>query len=285
VRLDPVSLSVLDFFTPSNHLMMNAADLDFGGSGPMIIPQSKFVVGGGKEGVMHVWHLDALGGFTADDGPVVQKFPAGLEVLHAFDTGNDMPGGAVIGGFVPFTHSGHIMGGPVYWPRSSTLGTLYNWSENSELRAYKVNPGLPVPITYPATHVGPDYQAGHPGGILTLSASGTDAGSAIVWAATYDAGPPVFPLGVLGALNDVRAGTLRAYSAENLALLWTSDQAPGDQLGNFAKFTPPTVAAGRVYMATFSNRLVVYGLRRHNYSRPVSSGIAAWLNNLLEAED
>ena len=31
-------------------------------------------------------------------------------------------------------------------------------------------------------------------------------------------------------------------------------------VGNFAKFTPPTVTNGRVYLATFSNVLRVYGL-------------------------
>jgi hypothetical protein len=31
-------------------------------------------------------------------------------------------------------------------------------------------------------------------------------------------------------------------------------------VGNFAKFTPPTVADGHVFLATFSNTLRVYGL-------------------------
>jgi hypothetical protein len=43
--------------------------------------------------------------------------------------------------------------------------------------------------------------------------------------------------------------------------LWNSRQnAPGDDFGNFAKFSPPTIANGKVYLATFSNQLVVYGL-------------------------
>jgi len=33
-----------------------------------------------------------------------------------------------------------------------------------------------------------------------------------------------------------------------------------DAVGNFAKFVAPTVANGKVYLATFSNRLNVYGL-------------------------
>jgi len=33
-----------------------------------------------------------------------------------------------------------------------------------------------------------------------------------------------------------------------------------DDMGNFAKFCPPTIANGKVYLSTFSNQLVVYGL-------------------------
>ena len=39
------------------------------------------------------------------------------------------------------------------------------------------------------------------------------------------------------------------------------DRSPNiSAVGNFAKFCPPTVANGKVYLATFSNRLNVYGL-------------------------
>ena len=44
--------------------------------------------------------------------------------------------------------------------------------------------------------------------------------------------------------------------------------AAQDHLGNFAKFTPVTVANGKVYAATFSNRLAVYGLRPLTDPRP-----------------
>jgi PKD repeat protein len=94
---------------------------------------------------------------------------------------------------------------------------------------------------------------GQPGGILSLSASGTNAGSAIVWAVHQlngDANQQVLP------------GILHAYDARNVAVeLWNSEQnSARDRVGNFAKFVPPTVANGKVYLATFSGRLDVYGL-------------------------
>ena len=33
-----------------------------------------------------------------------------------------------------------------------------------------------------------------------------------------------------------------------------------DAVGNYAKFSCPTIANGKVYLATFSNKLMVYGL-------------------------
>src|SRR6202022_2086738 len=45
-----------------------------------------------------------------------------------------------------------------------------------------------------------------------------------------------------------------------LQQLWSSDENPGDSTGKFAKYVPPTVANGRVYLASFSGQLHVYGL-------------------------
>ena len=61
---------------------------------------------------------------------------------------------------------------------------------------------------------------------------------------------------------DVVSGVLHAFDASDLTHeLWNTRMVPArDDLGNFAKFVPPTVANGRVYVATFSNRLLVYGL-------------------------
>ncbi len=88
--------------------------------------------------------------------------------------------------------------------------------------------------------------------MLTISSNRGQGG--IVWATTptnNDANQKVVP------------GILRAYDANNLQReLWNSYQAPArDDFGNFSKNAPPTVANGKVYLATFSHHLSVYGLR------------------------
>jgi hypothetical protein len=87
-----------------------------------------------------------------------------------------------------------------------------------------------------------------------LRHNGNTAGSAIVWTLHPTAG---------NANHATVAGTLQAYKADDLTEpLWSSNHDPRgiDDLGDFAKFCPPVVANGRVYVATFSQQLVVYGL-------------------------
>ena len=107
--------------------------------------------------------------------------------------------------------------------------------------------GEPLPVTSPML-----APRGMPGGILSISAHGNAAGSGIVWAS----------LPLQGDANqNVVPGILRAFDAQNVAReLWNSHQnAARDDVGNFAKFCPPTVADGKVYLGTFSGKLNVYG--------------------------
>jgi hypothetical protein len=106
-----------------------------------------------------------------------------------------------------------------------------------------------------------------PGGMLTVSANGNARGSAIVWTLHPTAG---------NANHATVAGTLQAYRADDLTQpLFSSNHDPlgTDDLGDFAKFCPPVAANGRVYVATFSRQLVVYGL----LSEGLGSTIGDWL--------
>jgi outer membrane protein assembly factor BamB len=254
---------------------INELDLDLGGSGPMIVPGNRFVIGGGKQGVMHVWRLDSLGGFSASDASVVQKFVVG----DPESQDNDFAGEDSAIMQWHDVRSGHIMGGPVYWPRPANAGgsLMFNWSEDSELRSYTVDPQATSPIDPRPFARGVAWLQGHPGGILALSANRATPRSGIVWAATYDAQHDE-----TGALRHVRPGFLRAYDAETLVEVWRSDDERNDDVGNFAKFVPPTVANGRVYLATFSDDVKVYGLRNHRYARPAAQAFIQAVLPLLD---
>ena len=127
-------------------------------------------------------------------------------------------------------------------------GMVYVWAAGDTVRAYQVSGGK---LTLAQAGPSP-LPSGLPGGMLSLSSNGATPGTAILWVSqprTGDASQATVP------------GILQAYDASSLATeLWDSLETPGDDCGAFAKFAPPTVANGRVYVATFSNQLAVYGL-------------------------
>ena len=70
------------------------------------------------------------------------------------------------------------------------------------------------------------------------------------------------PYGIGDANQQVVPGTLpRIRCCGFVARIWNSRQnARRDDLGSLAKFNTPIVANGKVYVATFSEQVVVYGL-------------------------
>ena len=228
IKLDS-TLHVLDWFTPYNSAAMNAGDLDLGSSGLMGIPGTNEFIGGGKTSVLYLVNAANMGGYNSNTDGVVQEVP-----LNAF----------------------HLHGGPIYWNSPAHGPTIYTWAEQDYLKAFSFASGLVVPApisqsSFRAPAAPGDVYAAMPGGILSLSASGSQAGTGIVWACI----PSKTGHGAL-------PGVLRAFDADNLTHeLWDSTQnAARDDYGIFGKFTPPTVAAGKVYVATSSGQLAVYGL-------------------------
>jgi hypothetical protein len=222
------NFTIASWFTPYNFTNLENGDVDLGSAGLLLIPGTTLALSGGKEGKYYLVNRDNMGGLsgsTTADTNIVQSFSPSSHQIH---------------------------GGPIWWDGPGA-SYAYVQTATDYLRQYKFDPPtgkflLPNFAQSPTAAAG-----GQPGGILALSANGTNAGSGIVWA-THN---------VSGDANQaVVTGILRAYNAQNVASeLWNSEQLSArDSVGNLAKFVPPTVANGKVYLATFSNRLNVYGL-------------------------
>ena len=147
--------------------------------------------------------------------------------------------------------NGHVHGSPVFAHDPVVGDMLYVWTENDHLRQYRivVDHLNTTPVAFSVDQAPP----GMPGGFLTISSDGQKPQTGIVWATR--------PRDANANWNTV-PGILEAYDSSDVShLLWNSTQdAPRDELGMFAKFNPPTVANGKVYVATFSRELAVYGL-------------------------
>jgi hypothetical protein len=137
---------------------------------------------------------------------------------------------------------------------------LYVWGENDFLRAFRFD-SASQRLTEPAFTRGTVLPPiGMPGGMMTLSADGSAGGTGILWATTPRAGD---------ANQNVVPGVLHAFDAELLGNPLWSSSGPGDDPLNFAKGSPPLVANGRVYLASMSNVVSVYGPKTN--PRPVQN--------------
>ena len=146
----------------------------------------------------------------------------------------------------------HLHGSPVYFMDNNGSEYVYAWAETGLLKQF--------PFDRPALRfdtlnkkVGNTVLPyGMPGAMLAVSSKGSQQGTGILWASH-----PINGDANLGTVP----GILQAFDATDVTHeLWNSNMnGQRDAVGNFAKFVCPTIANGKVYLATFSNRINVYG--------------------------
>jgi hypothetical protein len=242
VRLTNVGVSgtptVGTWFMPSDVASLDTADSDIGSSGPLLIPGTSLLVGGGKNGIFYVLNRTTMGGFRSGSPPEPQ----------------------IVQRFSPSSNNGQIVGSPVWW-ESPAGPRLYVWPGKAQLAAFAFDRTSNL-FNTTAVAKGVDNPTSDPqGGQLSLSANGSSAGTGIVWG--------THPLSSTGGGGAV-AGVLYAYNAENVAQkLWDSNQRSADNMASATKYVPPTVANGKVYVGTFSDKVEVYGLFQ---APPVDAG-------------
>ena len=251
---------------------LDAEDLDITSSGPLLIPEpgNGDLITGGKTGRLYL--LDRA------DMALKQTFRAAVNNSNPAIGPEDCTYG------VPDSDHAcpHIHSGPVYWHGPEPdFARIYVWTERDYLRAYRYSfasglilrsDGTPIAAP-PALNLDGPNQSVHgadlipladsydhirvmPGGTLSVSANGSKSDTGIVWATQV--------LRDNAEYKNV-PGILRAYDAITLQELWNSGayQFDPDFLGKHAKYAPVTIAGGRVFAPTNSNRLVVYGLLGH----------------------
>jgi hypothetical protein len=264
-------LEVQDYWAAYSDFGREDQDQDLGAAGVFLIPARGNLVGGGKDGILYNLNKDDLGKhswnphfnlpFVASYLPAAPNGGAGLPTSTVPDPNwpivkrdrnlhNHTPNGKTY----------HLHGTPVYM-ETATAGIVFLWGENERLKAYNYDFATKRIASFRAE--GTQWASGNmpspggmPGGRLTVSSNGTTPATGVVWS-TYP---------VQGNANtQVVRGALVAYDATEAAngklkQLFHSDTKPENRLGNFAKFSTPVVANGKVYVGTFSKKVVQYGL-------------------------
>lgn len=254
---------VVTWFIPYNYANLNSQDADLGVGGAVVLPGvtapngKSLMLTGSKEGKLYVLYRDAMGGNCP-----TSQCTSGTGDTNVYQTW--LGSGNVSG-------ARHIHGSPVWWDGPGGP-YIYIWNENDFGRGYSFNKATGLFNTAQTAQLTTLIKPpnGMPGGIMSLSANGNTAGTGIIWALTPLCGD---------ANPTTRPGILRAFDATDLRKeLWNSEQiatTPAtnpcttydpssyqirDRMGYLAKFNPPMVANGKVYVGTFSDQLVVYGL-------------------------
>jgi hypothetical protein len=186
-----------------------------------------------------------------------QDFGSGGVLLAPAPTGNRLIGGGKTGTLyvIDTARMGHqraknshvqavLNGGhPIFSSAAYYNGMVYIQAVGDVLRQYQlVNGNLIGPIAASGTVFN------YPGATPSISANGSNNG--VVWEVEHTS-----TRGTTGP------AVLHAYSAANVGQQLYNSTAAGarDQLGTAVKFTVPTIASGKVYVATQSG-LTVFGL-------------------------
>jgi outer membrane protein assembly factor BamB len=265
-------LVVADFWGAFSDFGREDEDQDLGAAGVFIIPERGNLVGGGKDGILYNLNKDDLGKnrwdphfnlpFVATYLPNPPNGAAGLPVSTPAD--QNWPIVNLDRNLPMHTPTGktyHIHGTPVYM-EDATGGFVFIWGENERVKAYDYDFATKRITAFRAQGAQfasgiMDAPGGMPGGRLVVSSNGRMPNTGVVWGVYPTQG---------NANSNVVHGALVAYDASRvlfggrLRQLFHSDDDAGDDMGNFAKYSTPIVANGRVYVGTFSNKVVQYGL-------------------------
>jgi hypothetical protein len=266
LRFDPQTLEVLDYFSPffsdyDDQNLLDPLDIDLGSAGAILIPNTTLLMASGKMGIGYVVDTGNLGKWSPNGDKIVQ------EVRLSWRPEKKSCADKISGS--------EVLDSPILWQGPDGLH-VYLWAGDDFLRGYLLDgssrfqsEGLcfcKAPYKYftGATIDVPDPPCGvpsskgtevsnTPGGSISLSSNGMKSGTAIVWATHAPT----------GSTNSIPTyGVLEAYDATDLTSpLWsTKTNGSSEPAWNWAKYAPPTIANGKVYVATFSKELNVYGL-------------------------
>ena len=221
------TLQVASYFTPGNYAFLDLYDLDYGSMGGLLIPGSAHYLTGAKDGRLYLLDRDDMGGYSASASVAHQTVDLGP--------------------------SANLRAQAAYY-KGSARELVYVWSENSPLHAFPFDRSSNRLDAAAAVRSSAGGPTGGSGAVLSVSSNGSNDGTGILWASYAFEGD---------ANHTVSPGILRAFDASDVTKeLWNNRQfVARDGAGMYAKFSAPTIANGHVYLATFSNRIVVYGLQ------------------------
>jgi len=278
------SFSVSDGCIAHDQSFLMWTDLDLGTVSPLLLPPHH-LVGGGKEGIFFILDRNAMGEITQSSQVVCAAHNTFWGPLNQ---GNDLSSYEGYGVTQNQNLWPHIHGAPAYWG-NSLGGTVYVAAERDYPRAYSWSAqtatlsrspfAVATRRARPNDFNSPGSNPTMPSGLLSVSGNPFTSDPPILWMVL-----PLEPQTTKDMSGmDKSDAILRAYDGTSLREIWNSGNVPrnslapnapltADFLGAVAKFSAPTIANGHVYVATFDNKVQVYGLKSSSPIRPLANG-------------
>jgi hypothetical protein len=282
LRFDPAAntLNVVDWFTPftDDSHDANHQDQDLGAAGVLLVPRSQSVVAGGKEGIFYNVNRATMGKRDVTlllQPPLAGTFTPAASFNYLANTNQatttDGVAGASDGGrtFIPQAadggHTRHVHGSPAYFENGAQR-LVFVMGENSVLRAFQFDgtklTAAPIAQSGPLTAASgaTPPPGGMPGGFLAVTSSDATGKDGIVWSLSPRKSQWRDPAGnAIPGPSILRAFAAAPSAGGALSEIWNSELDPGDAVGSASKFQPPLVVAGRVYVPTYNDRVIIYG--------------------------
>jgi hypothetical protein len=275
MTLAPKELRIVDSFTPANWKYLNARDLDFGSSGPVVFPFAGRTLAAtiAKEAVLYLLDANSLGG--ADHKTPLFQSPR---------LGNDeeMLGGRGVWGSIATAEDREgrrFLYVPMWGPPSKSAPAFpfsYGDAPRGSIMTLQVSSeGGRVSVT-PAW-ISRDMQVPDPpvvaNGVVYAIQTGENTVQNPGPGGDVRTDPPPAPAAGAGrgqrpTLSPDAAAKLRATPVTNL-VLYALDAQTGRQLYSSEQIIPgwvhysePVVAAGKVFVVTWDARVYAFGLER-----------------------
>ncbi len=199
---------------------LNVCDLDLGSSGPVHVPGTHTIVGGGKQGMLY--NID-----TSDMAHPRQAFMAARNQYN----GSPPPCNV----WPDVTKWPHLHGAPALWgPLADGSTRVYMWAERDRLKGFRLRSGTLETTPFAmSSDLAPDMSM--PGGVLSISADGGAFRTGIVWAARPSDCPAddhsPMDQRPCNAQFKIVPGILKAFAAEGLEEVWNSS-SPAELAGH-----------------------------------------------------
>jgi outer membrane protein assembly factor BamB len=246
-------------------------DQDLGSAGVLLIPSLGLLLSCGKDGIVYTLDPDAMGHTALADFASPEAIAANYRHLKQAFWFTFFPGWDASPAptdltklnvdYAQQTHHQHST--PVYYESPVNGPMVFTCGENGPVRAWGIDRATKA-ISYLANSdefASPNAKrppGGMTGGMMTVSSNGNVAGTGLL--------AVTFPYG--NANKEVTGGFLVVYDPEHFDIrpdgtrrlrpLWRSQD--WNVQFTFAKFTPPVISGGRIFVPTYQDHVDVYTL-------------------------